>query len=160
MFTYTWLTDIRQRRADRARACENARARYQARPGKGTVAFALATARKTYGGSHKPVYEAHFADNTVARFHFASIVGKPFDVKRARRIAARLYPEKVLQYGFIEQDIPGEPWLRVADDTVETMKPRRIPYKQLLENLVSAVASHDATAIERARNEASEALAA
>lgn len=160
MFTYSWLTAVRQRRNDRAKAHAAALARYNERPGKGTIAFALATARKTYGGSHKPAYEAHFTDNTVARFHFASMVGKPFDVKRARTIAARLYPDKVLQYGFIEQDIPGEPWLRIADDTIETVKPRRVPYKRLLEDLLSAVATNDAKAIERARNEAAEALAA
>lgn len=160
MFTYTWLTAVIQRRNERATAYANALALYKARPGKGNVAFTMATARKTYGGSHKPIYEAHFTDSTVARFHFAQTVGKPFDVKRARTIAARLYPEKVLQYGFVEQDIPGEPWLRIADSAVETVRPRRTPYRQLLENLLSAVTADDAAAIERARNEASEALAA
>ena len=75
-----------------------------------------------------PVYEAHFEDNTVLRMSFWTKAGQPFDfvTGRAHCEIATLAPAVD---GFIEHDVPGQPWLRVRDPhfsgaAVETVKPR------------------------------------
>lgn len=75
-----------------------------------------------------PVYEAHFADNTVLRMSFWTKAGQPFDFVTGRTHCeiATLAPAVD---GFIEHDMPGRPWLRVRDprfsgEAVETVKPR------------------------------------
>ena len=75
-----------------------------------------------------PVYEAHFADGTVERMSFWTKAGQPFDfvTGRAHCEIATLAPAVD---GFIEHDVPGQPWLRVRDphfsgEPVEVVKPR------------------------------------
>jgi len=75
-----------------------------------------------------PVYEAHFADNTVLRMSFWTKAGQPFDfvTGRAHCEIAMLAPAVD---GFIEHDDPSKPWLRVRDPhfsgaPVEVAKPR------------------------------------
>ena len=75
-----------------------------------------------------PVYEAHFADNTVLRMSFWTRAGQPFDFTTGRTHCeiATLAPAVD---GYIEHDVPGQPWLRVRDPlfsgaAVEVAKPR------------------------------------
>ncbi len=75
-----------------------------------------------------PVYEAHFADNTVLRMSFWTKAGQPFDFEtgRAHCEIAMLSPAVD---GFLEHDVPGKPWLRVRDprfsgEAIEAIKPR------------------------------------
>ena len=75
-----------------------------------------------------PVYEAHFADNTVLRMSFWTKAGQPFEFAtgRAHCEIAMLAPAVD---GFIEHDDPSKPWLRVRDprfsgEAVEVAKPR------------------------------------
>ncbi len=75
-----------------------------------------------------PVYEAHFADNTVLRMSFWTKAGQPFDfvTGRAHCEIAMLSPAVD---GFIEHDDPSKLWLRVRDprftgEAVEVAKPR------------------------------------
>lgn len=90
------------------------------------VAFTMAQARKAL--YPYPVYEAHFADNTVLRMSFWTKAGQPFDfgTGRAHCEIAMLAPAVD---GFIEHDDPSKPWLRVRDphfsgEAVEVAKPR------------------------------------
>ena len=75
-----------------------------------------------------PVYEAHFADNTVLRMSFWTKAEQPFDFDtgRAHCEIAMLSPAVD---GFIEHDDPSKPWLRVRDprfsgEAIEAIKPR------------------------------------
>ncbi len=90
------------------------------------VAFTMAQARKAL--HPYPVYEAHFADNTVLRMSFWTKAGQPFDFEtgRAHCEIAMLAPAVD---GFIEHDDSSKPWLRVRDPhftgkAVEVAKPR------------------------------------
>ncbi len=75
-----------------------------------------------------PVYEAHFADNTVTRMSFWTPINKPFDFTRGAT-HCELYRLAPAIDGFVEYDEPGKPWVRVRDphfsgEAVETVKPR------------------------------------
>ena len=90
------------------------------------VAFTMGQARKAL--HPYPVYEAHFADNTVLRMTFWTKAGQSFDfvTGRAHCEIAMLSPAVD---GFVEHDDPGKPWVRVRDPhfsgvVVETVKPR------------------------------------
>lgn len=61
-----------------------------------------------------PVYEAHFADNTVARMSFWQASGKPYDFARGRKLLAQAYGLPIVN-GFVEHDMAGKPWLRERD---------------------------------------------
>ena len=90
------------------------------------VAFTMAQARKALHPF--PVYEAHFADNTVLRMSFWTKAGQPFDfvTGRAHCEIAMLAPAVD---GFIEHDDSSKPWVRVRDprfsgEAIEAIKPR------------------------------------
>lgn len=90
------------------------------------VAFTMAQARKAL--HPYPVYECHFADNTVVRMSFWTKAGKPFDFASGRR-SCELHRGAPAVDGYVEHDDPGEPWGRVRDprfsgETVSTAKPR------------------------------------
>ena len=90
------------------------------------VAFTMAQAKKCL--YPYPVYEAHFADNTVSRLSFWSPRNKPIDFDAGRRICEIIFQRPPVD-GFVEHDNPGEPWLRVRDphfsgETISTTKPR------------------------------------
>ncbi len=93
------------------------------------------------GSYPAPVYVGEFDDGTVARISFWSEAGKPFDFESGRRTLATIYsrPEirhqfngsrrhtalcesafktyapRVIVDGYVEHDVPGEPWMRVRD---------------------------------------------
>ena len=75
-----------------------------------------------------PVYEAHFADGTVARMSFWTPINKPFDFTLGAA-HCELYRLAPAIDGYIEHDVPGQPWIRVRDphfsgEAVEAIKPR------------------------------------
>lgn len=77
-----------------------------------------------------PVYEAHFADNTVARMSFYTQAGKPTDFERGRNLLARTYRKPVVG-GYVEIDQPGKPWIRQADPmNAPVTKPKRVTAKE------------------------------
>jgi len=75
-----------------------------------------------------PVYEAHFADNTVLRLSFWTPINKPLDFAAGRaHCEIAMFAEAV--DGFVEHDDPAKPWLRIRDphfsgEAVEAVKPR------------------------------------
>ena len=90
------------------------------------VAFTMAQARKCL--HPYPVYEAHFADRTVARMSFWTPAKGPIDHAAGRR-ACEAYKGVPAVNGFVEHDDPGKPWLRVRDphfsgEAIETARPR------------------------------------
>ena len=80
-----------------------------------THTFTLAEVRK--GMWPGPVYEGHFDDGTVDRMSFWSKAGRPFDFGRGRRVVGLCTPNrgKKMVAGYVERDVPGEPWTRVPD---------------------------------------------
>ena len=113
-----------------------------------THTFTLAEVRK--GMWPGPVYEGHFDDGTVGRMSFWSKTGKPFDFGRGRRVVGLCTPHRGKQMvaGYVERDVPGEPWMRVPDPfftngAVEHKAPRRrVTAKQLrtvLESLLNTL---------------------
>lgn len=76
-----------------------------------------------------PVYEGHFSDNTVLRMSFWTEARKPYDLARARRLFAPGVPLRIctghwlpahlegkrLVMGYLEHDVPDQPWIRFAD---------------------------------------------
>ena len=96
-----------------------------------------------------PVYEAHFEDNTVLRMNFWTKAGQPFDFAtgRAHCEIAMLSPAVD---GFIEHDVPGQPWLRVRDprfsgEVIETAK--RPASKARLQRMALVAACEEAVAV-------------
>ena len=90
------------------------------------VAFTMAQARKCL--YPYPVYEAHFADNTVARLSFWTTRGKAIDFDGGRRICEIIFGKPAVN-GFVEHDDPAEPWYRKQDpefsgEAIDTAKPR------------------------------------
>ncbi len=88
----------------------------------------LATRTKSGGTWPAPVYEAHFDNGKVYRMSFWTPHGKPFNVERARGLFGPFPPVRSYPYsrpvidpaakmiaGFIEHDVPGNPYLRFAD---------------------------------------------
>ena len=75
-----------------------------------------------------PVYEAHFADNTVARMSFWTPINRPLDFTRGCA-HCELYRLAPAIDGFIEVDDPVNGWSRTRDphfsgEATETAKPR------------------------------------
>lgn len=97
-----------------------------------------------------PVYEAHFADNTVARISFWQQAGSPWDFARGRNMLARIYGKPVAG-GFVEYDNPADNWLRVPDTMSEPAKAKRGPTAAHLKKLLADVLDGDSQAINRAR---------
>lgn len=113
-----------------------------------------------------PVYEAHFSDGTYVRLSFFTPKGKPIDASRGRqlvesltgwtvthlptlcRIEPGLMTGKRLVRGFIEHDVPGQPWVRFLDAhfapyAVETPKAKRVTAKVVLAALADLLAAID-----------------
>ena len=75
-----------------------------------------------------PVYEAHFADNTVLRMSFWTKAGQDFDFAAGRGHCEIAMLSPAVD-GFLEHDVPGKPWVRVRDphfsgEVIEAVKPR------------------------------------
>ena len=83
---------------------------------RATVSVTMSSLRKALCGSAAPTYEAHYADGTARRFTLFQLPDRPLDFERGRTIARRMQPDKELTGGFIEHDLPGKPWIRMADD--------------------------------------------
>ena len=111
------------------------------------VAFTLAQARKCL--YPYPVYEAHFADNTVGRLSFWSPRNKPIDFDAGRAISEIIFGKAAIN-GFVERDVPGQPWLRVRDprfsgEVIETVK--RPASKARLQRMALVAACEEAVAV-------------
>ena len=111
------------------------------------VAFTLAQARKCL--YPYPVYEAHFADNTVGRLSFWSPRNKPIDFDAGRAISEIIFGKPAVN-GFVERDVPGQPWLRVRDprfsgEAVQPAKPRISKAK--LQKIALVAACEEAVAV-------------
>ena len=103
------------------------------------VAFTMAQVRKAL--YPYPVYEAHFADNTVARMSFWTKAGKPFDFASGRR-CCELHRGMAAIAGFVEHDDPGKPWVRVADPyfTGEAVEPEKAKPKATRKEIIKELA--------------------
>ena len=117
-----------------------------------------------------PVYVAEFDDGTVGRVSFHTPAGKPFDFEAGRRSAATIfsrpeiayqfkgsdnhqalcrsffetYPPRVVVDGWVEHDVPGQPWVRVRDPHFEPQaepvaKLKRPSAKKLTEAIAAAI---------------------
>ena len=111
------------------------------------VAFTMAQPRKCL--YPYPVYEAHFADNTVSRLSFWSPRSKPIDFEAGRRICEIIFGKPTVN-GFVERDDPAEPWYRNQDplfsgEAVETAKPR--VSKAKLQKMALIAACEEAVAV-------------
>ena len=114
-----------------------------------------------------PVYEAHFADNTVLRMSVWQAAGKPWDFARCRKLLETSHsggskvgpwPAGVLIVdGYLEQDVPNKPWLRLRDPLFsgeEAAKRTRKPQAKVVLRQVLAYIDgehSDAAVIEQAR---------
>lgn len=110
-----------------------------------------------------PVYEAHFADNTVSRLSVWQPLGKPWDFDRARNCLASICRKPIVD-GYLEHDVAHKPWVRVQDpvfsgEVVETRK-RGPSAKQVKAVLQDVLAYLDGDADEKAIERARELLAA
>ena len=90
------------------------------------VAFTMAQARKAL--YPYPTYQASFSDGTVARMSFWTRAGKPFDFDAGRRACEAHMGAPAID-GYVEHDVPGEPWVRIRDphfsgETSIVAKPR------------------------------------
>jgi hypothetical protein len=112
-----------------------------------------------------PVYVAEFEDGTVARQSVYHEAGKPYDFDRSRSAVALLWcrsdalPAPVgkpikdrIVNGWIEHDIPGQPWVRIQDPAfgsnyqgIEPAKPKRVTAKAVLRELVQALTNPSIT---------------
>ncbi len=91
-----------------------------------------------------PVYEAHFADNTVGRMSFWTQAGKPINFEAGRKMLEKVYG-KIVKTGYVEQDEIGKPWSREVDPLhTSTDKPARITAKRALRELLAALETPDA----------------
>ena len=105
-----------------------------------------------------PVYEAHFADNTVGRMSFWTKNGQPWDFARGRRLLETAH-HKTIVAGYVEQDDPAKPWLRTPDpfftgEEVAPQKRRPKQYKQALIDLIDWLDGNhdDESALTQARD--------
>lgn len=138
----------------------------------------LAKVRK--GVYPRPVYEAHFSDKTYVRLSVWSPAGKPLAVDRARnlintmtgwtvthlptlcRIERGNLTGKRLVRGYVEHDVPGQPWVRFLDPAfsphavIETAKAKRQTARRVKAILADLVAYLDGDgpddALQRARD--------
>lgn len=120
----------------------------------------MAALRKGWFGSLAPRYVAEFSDGTVARVSFWQAKGKGYDFARGRKVAAGSSGKAVVR-GFVEHDVPGEPWVRIEDPmTVTAHKVTRPSYKAALAALVAAVgpAGDDSPELAKAYRTAAHAL--
>ena len=113
-----------------------------------------------------PVYEAHIWNGVrtvVCRASFWSPIKKPIDPALGRGFFERSRLGIVTD-GFVEQDRPGQPWLRFRDPTFDpasepiTLAKRRVTAKQARDALADLLANLDGTSeaiaasAQRARN--------
>ena len=76
-----------------------------------------------------PVYECHFADGWVSRLSVWQPLGKPWQFEHFRSCHTSLSRGKPIVDGYLEHDVPGEPWVRIRDPLfsgeVLAAKPRK-----------------------------------
>ena len=111
-----------------------------------------------------PVYEAHFADNTVGRLSIWQPAGKPWDFERARKTLATIYRKPVVD-GYLEHDVPHKARVRLQDpafggEPVATTRKRGPTAKQVKTVLQDVLAYIEGQADETALERAKELLAA